>query len=223
MSTGQLPLPLEAIILPVVRLLRLPQLLPQPVRKLLPQAQPFLYRHQPEFRIWVSVFVLRISALLLRIRSLQPLLSHLRVPGIRLSHIWLSGIRRGGVWGEQNGGSPACARLSRLTARALLPAVQGVSTTKRATHCGRPLDNVGRDGNHTVRLRREGKRAKYAEEYEGSGFRQPHCHEPYHRPYTCKPGASAWANSSAELRGESTQQPDSAFERRATSCIVDDS
>ena len=43
------------------------------------------------------------------------------------------GIRRRVVWGEKNGGGPPCARLSGLTARALLPAIQGISSGGRPT------------------------------------------------------------------------------------------
>ena len=35
--------------------------------------------------------------------------------------------RRGAVWGEQESGGSACARLLGLTARTFLPAVQGIS------------------------------------------------------------------------------------------------
>ena len=161
-----------------VRLLRLPQPLPQPL--------PFLYWLEREFRIWISDRVLRIPARVLWIQSLQALLSHLRVPGIRLScirlsDIQLSGIRRGAVSGEQKSGGSPCARLLGLTARALLPAIQGISSGGRPTYRDGPLDNVRNDGRRTVRLRSEGQGVQRAKEHEGADPRESETHHPRRR------------------------------------------
>ena len=67
-------------------------------------------------------------------------------PGLRLPRLWCRT-----VWEEQNGicDDPPRTCLSRLAARALLPAVQGVSAGWRATYRDRPLDHVRKNDSHT--------------------------------------------------------------------------
>ena len=142
-----LPPPL-AVVLRSVRLLRLLRLT---------KAHSFLVELRAQFRLRIFVPVLRVRIRLLGIRVRLPELRlRPRVrPRLRVQlRLRVPGLRCRAVWGEQKGihGDPACAGLSRLAPRALLPAVQGVSANKRAARYRRRLDHVRLDGRQAVSL-----------------------------------------------------------------------
>lgn len=239
MSHGQLPIPVEDIVLPAVRLL--------------PQPQPFL--RKPEFRIRVSDWVLPLSPRVLWIRSLRALLSHVRVRALRVHALRLSAIRCR-VQGRENRvrAGAALARLSRVAAGILIPAVQGGSPEKRATHRGASLGNAGNNHRHAVALRGEGQDAQHADERPGAGPPNPDPSYPRRRAehvsghpgrfhaadrrqlsandqYTCRPGADFWADLQGDHstcpagpthnRGSSSYRRGSADGHRASSCCLD--
>ena len=205
--------------LPAVRLLRLQQLLPQPL----------LYK--PQFRVWVSVGVLPISSRVLWIRWLRALLSRIRIRTLRLS-----AVRRGIQGGKDRvWGGPAVARLSHVAVS--LPDIQRVSAAKRATYRDAPHGSAGNNGSHTVGLRREGRDTHRAEECQGADPRGPNAsysrrrveqtsvRPGYYHPqdfrqldaderYASEPCAKPRANSSANFRGDrSTRHTDPANRR----------
>ena len=239
-SHGQLPIPVEDIVLPAVRLL--------------PQPQPFL--RKPEFRIRVSDWVLPLSPRVLWIRSLRALLSHVRVRALRVSAI------RRRVQGSENRvrAGAALARPSRVATGILIPAVQGGSPEKRATHRGGSPGNPGNNNRHAVALGGEGQDAQRADERPGAGPSYPDTSYPRRRAEhvserpgwfhpadrrqlsandrrTCRPGADFWADPQGDHstrptgpthnRGSSSYSGGAAHGRRsadghrASSCCLD--